>query len=427
MVNSIHHLSFLKVFNLRRLPPLFYKKPMIPEQNKFDEQRDEDFSFSPRLIKELFLLTEHVERFEPHINGLDQDWQFHIKLDRQWQRLDINVYRDVWYCSISPGITRSHFTKEQTNFSFCLMRADLANLREEILAEVQHALPAINQAIKEIYDEVSIDPLKYNSDLLKKLPPTIRWGAIPSPFVRDLLPEWMPFLKELTPAEIQAAINICERGSSEPLLEMTAGTFFDYARVAYLANPGTFKDSLKPLKVNQSGIELYKLYADGRDDGLTKLNQKSPKAFEDWYSSSKRGGGHPWEIYRGGNSTHIDLYVERPTVGPKNSWQIKLSAFSSTRLAETCRIAIAFAKADLPFKLEHADSYLARLRGEDMVGIIPTGFDLKYGYHAFPKEFGVADCIHFSWLKDSQGRQLAPWRDLAAATTWLPIRPLRAR
>ncbi len=400
---------------------------MNPKQDIFNHQKEEDFSFSPRLIKDLFLFTEYVERFEPEIKGLDQDWQFHIKLERQWQKLDIKAYQDVWYCSISPGITRGHFTKEQTNFSFSLEKADHTNQREKIPAEVQHALPLINQAIKEIYDEVSINPLKYNSDLLKQLPPTIRWGAIPSPFVRDLLPEWMPFLQELSPSEIQAAIEICERGPSEPLSEMTAETFFDYARVAYLANPETFKETPEPSKVNQSGIELYKLYADGRDNGLTKLNQKSPKAFENWYSSSKIGGGHPWEIYRGGNSTHIDLYVERPTLGPENSWQIKLSAFSSTRLAETCRIAIAFDKANLPFKLDHAESYLARLRGEDMVGIIPTGFDIKYGYHSFPKEFGVADCIHFSWLKDSQGRQLAPWRDLAAATTWLPIRPLRAR
>ena len=30
--------------------------------------------------------------------------------------------------------------------------------------------------------------------------------------------------------------------------------------------------------------------------------------FEDWLENHERGG-HPWEICRGGNSTHISLYV----------------------------------------------------------------------------------------------------------------------
>ena len=59
-------------------------------------------------------------------------------------------------------------------------------------------------------------------------------------------------------------------------------------------------------------------YADGRDEGLTGqghglnagpgIDFDSPAAWNDWYFGT-RGGGHPWEVVPGGNSTHVELYV----------------------------------------------------------------------------------------------------------------------
>ena len=62
----------------------------------------------------------------------------------------------------------------------------------------------------------------------------------------------------------------------------------------------------------------------------------------------------------------------------------------------------------MPFELEDKKSYLQRLRGEDMIGIVPDGYDTKYGWHNFPREFNVADTIHWSWLKQNgeQSRSL---------------------
>lgn len=398
--------------------------PEIPYSSNFDDQ---NYSFPPSLIKDLFIFTETVQKFDPSINGKDQDWQFHLKLGKSWQVLDIKLYKDTWYCNISPGVSRRAFENKESNFSFNLFRSDLTDSRQPIPLEVELALPEINTKLNEIYYEVFADALKYNSKLLKQLPPTHRWGAIPSSFVRDLLPEWMPFLEELTPIEINHSIEICEQPKPEIMSEMTAELYFDYCKIAYLANPKSFAESSYKFDPSLPGRELYKRYADGRDNGLTKINPRSAQAFNDWYKSKQRQGGHPWEIYRGGNSTHIDLGVLWEQTPSNKGWHICLEAFSSGRLVETCRIAMALNNANLPFQLVHAESYLQRLRKEDMVGIVPKGCDLRYGYQSFPKDFKVADCIHFEWLRDKLGRQIAPWKEISAVTTWLPIRPVKLR
>lgn len=55
--------------------------------------------------------------------------------------------------------------------------------------------------------------------------------------------------------------------------------------------------------------ELYYKYAEGRDEGLSKMDVDSPEAFTLCFNERHRCGGHLWEVCRGGNSTHMALYV----------------------------------------------------------------------------------------------------------------------
>jgi hypothetical protein len=190
--------------------------------------------------------------------------------------------------------------------------------------------------------------------------------------------------------------------------------------IAYLANPETFKDF--NFVEGLSGQEYYKKFADGRDGGLSSLELTNEKAFKKWYKSGRQCGGHPWEIYRGGNSTHIDLSV---TSGYKEGdWRVTLTAFSTTRMVETCRIAIALKKANLPFTLSYKESYLNRILEEDWVGIIPEDIGIKYAYHNFPKKYDVADCIYLNWIFESypkeKHRNLK--QQLKKLIFWLPER-----
>ena len=62
------------------------------------------------------------------------------------------------------------------------------------------------------------------------------------------------------------------------------------------------------------------------------------------------GGGHPWEIYRGGNTTHIALGV----IERHEGWSVYLWGSSTKRMAETIRIALALTKVNLPVEIHDA-------------------------------------------------------------------------
>ena len=93
-----------------------------------------------------------------------------------------------------------------------------------------------------------------------------------------------------------------------------------------------------------------------------------------------RGGGHPWEVYRGGNTTHIDLGVMQKAKG----WSIFLGGPSTSRMAETIRIALALVKAGLPVEIHDAEELRSRLLGMDNLGIIPK----------FIMNHRASDCAH---------------------------------
>lgn len=378
-------------------------------------------------FKDLFRFTEAIKLFDPAISGKDQDWEFHIKINRKWHVLNVKSYEDSWYCNLNPSFSNSFYERGNSSFSFNLVSTDRPSEHSEISDIVSSKIGCITDILQEIAAQVKEDHLKYHSQLLRALPPTLRWGVAPSPLIRDLLPNLQSFQSDLSGIEIKKSCEICDAPSPDPIPQMTARKFFDYCRIAYCANPGSFDSYELTLDPDVSGLELYKTYSDGRDAGLSKINLDSPEAFSNWYNSQRNFGAHPWEIYRGGNSTHIDLRVDKVDQSHKKGWQITLSAFSSSRLAETCRIAMALDKAQMPFELEDKKSYLQRLRGEDMIGIVPDGYDTKYGWHNFPREFNVADTIHWSWIKQSGEQSRSLLKDLKNATTWLPIRPLRVR
>ncbi|MGF1583810.1 MAG: hypothetical protein ACFCUM_00705 [Bacteroidales bacterium] len=105
--------------------------------------------------------------------------------------------------------------------------------------------------------------------------------------------------------------------------------------------------------------------ADGRDAGLRNIEGHSPGAFHEWYHNSGRMGAHPWEICRGGNSTHISLYVSEVD----NKWEILLAGSSFVRVEETVRMAVALHENNIPFKLRDADEIVRMVTGNDYIGI----------------------------------------------------------
>ena len=171
-----------------------------------------------------------------------------------------------------------------------------------------------------------------------------------------------------------------------------------------------------------SPSEAYLRYADGRDEGLTGtghgLNEgpgidfDSASAWDEWYNSP-RGGGHPWEVVRGGNSTHVELYVMHD--GRNLDFELRTGKISQEehdkkmaaagyyfciagkhRPEESIKFFVALREEGLPVYLHDADEILARYEGTDYIGIVRHRTIPKYCEDMFPDEYGrVIDFMHF--------------------------------
>lgn len=150
--------------------------------------------------------------------------------------------------------------------------------------------------------------------------------------------------------------------------------------------------------------QKYQKFADGRDCGLTKIDPDSPEEFEKWLERDSRCGGHPWEIARGGNSTHISLYVSkleadsgsgevtREIAQPK--YTLTLAGDSMARIEETVRFALELYLRKIPFKLVNMEKIIKALTGEDYIGIVPEDVSPKYAQHYFKSEHEVLHVLN---------------------------------
>jgi hypothetical protein len=162
---------------------------------------------------------------------------------------------------------------------------------------------------------------------------------------------------------------------------------------------------------------MYERYADGRHEGLLDINARSKKAFADWIDGKhpkKTRGGHPWEIKRGGNTTHIDLSVSRPSFNRSEGFEVELRGAAIHRLAETVRMFLAIQKASLPITIADPEGIRKRLLAQDNMGIIPSYAPLHRANQHFGEDDSVYDVLHYSNLGRYK-RRITPF------ITWEPL------
>ena len=157
----------------------------------------------------------------------------------------------------------------------------------------------------------------YNEHVNAALPYPFRTGVVKRSVVWEKDPEWKERSMEgLTSETLTAFKTLRASGMNDKLKigrlkSMTANDFFRACAIGY--------DACGYLDTDLSPVDRYFAHADGRDEGLSGrghglnagpgIDFDDPDAWKKWYFNSERGGGHPWEVIRGGNSTHVDLYV----------------------------------------------------------------------------------------------------------------------
>lgn len=221
----------------------------------------------------------------------------------------------------------------------------------------------------------------YNDFIDQHLPPQHRTGTIRRKDFWHVWPEAKTdFFKEISQDDVA---EFCALAYDQPenlsaisglLHVMTANDFYRFCALGYAAN--NYKGT------NRTPKEQYYLNADGRDDGLKEIEPDSPEAFEKWLIDRKQFGGHPWEVCRGGNSTHVSLYVHHDD----NGYSLVLAGDAWNRTIETVKFFLALRHAGLPVYLQEAKTLADRLTGKEKIGIVPEGVLPAYCEGRFPSE-----------------------------------------
>ena len=369
--------------------------------------------------KTIFDFISELKNFSYELDSADPVWKILFPdKDGNWHHIRVSQYRDAFY--MAPINGKCGILEVKLGKQVGLMNnSGLFTFTDDSWEKAWEPLVV---AARQWLRVARKDWVKASKRVWAEYPLKYRYGAVPHALVREARPEFFRLDKEVGMANTRRLACLVEEGffrksEQTEVSVLTASEYFRYCKIAYIA--GRRKDE-KPVDASLSGRELYKQNADGRHEGLLDIDSNSAQDFADWIDRKhpKRGaGGHPWEIKRGGNTTHIDLSVYRPYPGTAE-FKVELRGESLGRLAETIRMFLAIQKEGLPISLADPEGARKRLLAQDYLGIVPAYETLHRANQHFRKEQGVYDVLHYDDLGRAK-RRLTPF------ITWEPLPILR--
>ena len=344
--------------------------------------------------------------------GFEELWKDYYPSETKWYKFQTSKYKDdlffyfedKLFCSINineePTLgTHINYKKGERFFRWLL---------EKIIVETTKLIN---------------DSTTYNNYLRQNLPYEKRYGRIKRSDLWQILgTETIRPDISLSPEKIktlQLAVDEMGKGDIQILPEMTANQFFRICEICYEAND-YFKSSAETL----TPLEKYLSMADGRDAGLRKIDGDSSEAFYNWFHSGGTIGAHPWEICRGGNSTHISLFASERN----GKWGIRLAGSSIVRVEETVRMAVALYDNKIPFELSQAKEIVQMVTGNDFIGIVPETVFPRYCHSLFPDEDNIIDFMNMGRDKEITPKMIEksywyPLDKIELAITSVPQKP----
>lgn len=308
----------------------------------------------------------------------EQLWKYYYPEETLWYKFSTSEYENEKFFFINGKLFSSIKDEESLlrnkPFYFEEFEQFVTWLRGKIISETA---------------KLRRDPVAFNSYIRQNLSWSKRFGRITRKEYWDVLGNEAVRLGRILGEETVDKLKMIAEGvngeSSVLFEEMTAGRFFRMCEICYDAN-GYFRKA----ETKMSPSEKYLIMADGRDAGLRNIDPDSPYAFYNWYHSADILGAHPWEICRGGNSTHISLYVSEV----HGKWNLALAGSSVGRVEETCRMAVALSENKIPFNLRDANEIFRMVTGTDFIGIVPDNIIPSYCHSLFPEEDNIIDFMN---------------------------------
>lgn len=332
-----------------------------------------------------------VESYEDFV----ERWRTEYPHDTEWYEFQAVYEKDINYKAIVLG---HRFVIELDE------RKEKGGFEHDISEFAQWLVEAVKEVIADLRAGV------YNERIERELPVVHRTGTVLRKYEWEIWPHVKEeILGDLTEKDLAEFLSCAEETVSDKsrlLKQITANDFFRFCAMGYAAN--------RYDGCEKSPREQYKLHADGRHDGLLEIDPDSPEAFETWYYEGTRGG-HPWEVCRGGNSTHISLYVHSKGEG----WFLSVAGSAWTRCQEAMKFFLALHRAGLPVTMREAPMLKARIKGEEKVGVVPHGVMPAYCHSYFPGE----EIIDFTNLPHEVEEQ----EQMARHCVWQPLERIELR
>jgi len=327
----------------------------------------------------------------------DQMWEEYYPKESYWYKVTTSRYQQEKFFFLNSKLI---FTLKETEV--------VAPIGVYAIDYVKEILGKLSERVKQEVGLLQQDQYKWNDYLEKNLTYNHRLGRIKrGDFLNILGDEAMRLDKRIGKNKLkQLKSYIAASGSAGylPLIrDITADDFFRFCEICYEAN-AYFKGKQKDLTPR----EKYTSMADGRDAGLREIPGNSPKAFHEWYHSGKSAGCHPWEICRGGNSTHISLSV----YPEKDQWKLYLAGSSIGRVEETVKMALALYDHQIPFILVQAEEIGRMVTGTDFIGLVPDSITPRYCHSLFPKEEKIIDFMNLPHDYE---------KEVISAANWYPL------
>lgn len=226
------------------------------------------------------------------------------------------------------------------------------------LYQLQELLDFIIIKVKEIINMLNDNT--YNDYILNNLSYKNKFGVIKRCDYWNIYPNFKEqLLSEISQDEIDTFIKYASNKVGERIKNMTSGKYFECVRLAYENNNYEID--------NLSDKELYLKYADGRDEGLSKINENSFEEFDDWYKNRYHFTGHPWEIMRGHSFARVNLQV----LSDNNGYYLSLDGGQILRMIEIVKIFNILYKNNIPIQIYNVDIIKDALSAKDYIGIVP--------------------------------------------------------
>lgn len=370
--------------------------------------------------KNVQTFLKELKNFQCEFSFSDRIWRITFFDEKnRWHQFHIQEYNKTFYISLIDGEApilevqvgkKVEANDSHRSFGGHASRFDYTDISKQwgpLISSARVWLKRVQQ-----------DWIKMNALVIAKYPINRRKGVVPHSIVRASLSDIFRLDRELGKRNTAKFIKIHENGyfRDEKKIErssMTVKIFFDYCKVAYIA--AQRKDDYIDEKL--SGLEMYKRYADGRHEGLLDIDIHSEEEFAAWLDGThpKRDrGGHPWEIKRGGNTTHIDLYVSRPRFREKEGFIVTVNAHAISRLTEAIRMFLSLYDAGMPITIGAPEDIMKRLLAQDNIGIVPCYDSLHRANQEYSEDQNVHDVMYY----DDFGRYK---RRVKPFITWEPL------